>query len=75
MKTYRIFLLCAAVALMAGCKGNPGEAPVQGTDTTKTEVQTPEPEAQPVAEQIDYAQEVLKLIPRNLMSERINDSI
>ena len=75
MKTYRIFLLCAAVALMAGCKGNPGEATVQETDTTKTEVQTPEPEAQPVVEQTDYAQEVLKLIPRELMSERINDSI
>ena len=75
MKTYRLILLFAAVALMAGCKGKPGEAPVPGTDTTKTEIQAPEPEAQPVAEQIDYAQEVLKLIPRNLMSERINDSI
>ncbi|MBQ6311236.1 MAG: hypothetical protein IJK74_06800 [Bacteroidales bacterium] len=75
MKT-RFFLAAICVAAMlTACKGKPGETPVQGTDTTKTEVQTPEPEVQPVVEQTDYAQEVLKLIPRNLMSERINDSI
>ena len=79
MKAYRLLSVLIVLAILFGCKNKPGEnAAPAATDSTQTAtVQTPEPEVQPQQTYSgpDVAQDVLKLIDRSLISERINDSI
>lgn len=64
-----------ALAALAGCKNNTQtnqENPEQKPETENVATQEPEAQETPL---IDHAQNVLKLIDRSLIPERINDSI
>ncbi|MBQ2492279.1 MAG: hypothetical protein II527_02980 [Bacteroidales bacterium] len=78
MKACFLTVSTVCLAILAGCKGKTNEVQVTETDSTQVSaVQAPEGEVEPDQAYTgpDYAQEVLCLIDRSLIPERINDSI
>ena len=78
MKARFLMVAVCLAAMLAGCKGKPGEASNADADSTQiSAVPTLEAKAEPAQAYTgpDYAQEVLCLIDRSLIPERINDSI
>ena len=78
MKACFLTVSTVCLAILAGCKGKTNEVQVTETDSTQVSaVQATEGEGEPDQAYTgpDYAQEVLCLIDRSLIPERINDSI